>query len=82
VIDRDFARAGLSLPAQAIAALRSGIAAVKTSPFTCRKAGQGSVLRELLVPFGRSGHVALSEIEDGTNVAVLGVRHQLGEDRH
>jgi transketolase len=51
--------------------MRSGIATLKTSPFTCRKAGQSPFLRELIVPFGRSGYVALFEIEDETNVAVL-----------
>jgi hypothetical protein len=68
------------LPAQAIAALRSDIATVKTSPFTCRKAGKGPFMGELIVPFARSGHVALSEIENQTSVAVRAVRHQLGED--
>lgn len=72
----------LTLPTQAIAALQSGIATLKTSPFTCRKAGQSPFLRELIVPFGRSGYVALFEIEDEANVAVLAVRHQLEDDYH
>ena len=72
----------LSLPTQAIAALRSGIATLETSPFTCRKAGQSPFLRELIVPFGRSGYVALVEIEDETNVAALAVRLQLEDDYH
>ena len=70
----------LSLPEQAIAALRSGIATLKTSPFTCRKADQSPFLRELIVTFGRSGYVALFEIEGETDVAVLAVRHQLEDD--
>jgi plasmid stabilization system protein ParE len=70
----------LALPGQAIAALRSVIATLKTSPFTCRKAGQSPFLRELIVPFGRSGHVALFEIEDESHVSVLAVRHQLEDD--
>jgi plasmid stabilization system protein ParE len=72
----------LSLPTQAIAALQSGIATLKTSPFTCRKAGQSPFLRELIVPFGRSGYLALFEIEDDTSVAVLAVRHQVEDDYH
>lgn len=71
-----------NLPAQAIAALRSGIATLTTSPFTCRKAGQSPFLRELIVPFGRSGCVALFEIEDDSKVAVLAVRHQREDDYH
>ena len=72
----------LSLPTQAIAALRSGIATLKTSPFTCRKTGQSAFLRELIVPFGRSGCAALFEIEDQTSVAVLAVLHQRADDYH
>ena len=83
LLERELSRDGgcdLSLPTQAIAALRSGISTIKASPFTCRKAGQSPFLRELIVPFGRSGYVALFEIEDEANVAVLAVRHQLEDD--
>ncbi len=84
LLERELNRDGgdLALPGQAIAALRSGIATLKTSPFTCRQAGQSPFLRELIVPFGRSGYVALFEIEDETNVAVLAVRHQREDDYH
>ncbi len=84
LLERELSRAGgdLSLPTQAIAALQSGIATLKTSPFTCRKAGQSPFLRELVVPVGRSGYLALFEIEDDTSVAVLAVRHQLEDDYH
>lgn len=52
-------------------------------PFTCRKATpDNSFLRELLIPFGRSGYVALFEIEDGNTVTVLAVRHQREDDYH
>ena len=84
VLERELARDGgdPSLPEQALAALRAGIATLKTSPFTCRKAGQSPFLRELIVPFGHSGYVALFEIEDATNVVVVAVRHQLEDDYH
>lgn len=84
LLERELNRDGgdLALPDQAITALRSGIATLKTSPFTCRKAGQSPFLRELIVPFGRSGYVALFEIEDESQVAVLAVRHQLEDDYH
>jgi plasmid stabilization system protein ParE len=84
LLERELNRDGgdLTLPGQAIAALRSGIATLRTSPFTCRKAGQSPFLRELIVPFGRSGFVALFEIEDESNVVVLAVRHQLEDDYH
>jgi plasmid stabilization system protein ParE len=84
LLEHELSRDGndLSLPTQAIAALRSGIATPKTSPFTCRKAGQSPFLRELIVPFGRSGYVALFGIEDETNVSAFAVRHQLEDAYH
>ena len=82
VLEREFARAGgdLELAEQAIAAVRAGIATLKTSPFTCRKAGQSPFLRELIIPFGHSGYVALFEIVDPTDVVVTAVRHQFEDD--
>jgi plasmid stabilization system protein ParE len=84
VLERELARDGgdLTLPEQAMASLRAGFATLKTSPFTCRKAGQSPFLRELIIPFGRSGYVALFEIEDASNVVVVAVRHQLEDDYH
>jgi plasmid stabilization system protein ParE len=84
LLERELNRDGgdLDLPARAIAALRAGVATLKASPFTCRKAAQNPFLRELIVPFGRSGYVALFEIEDESSVAVLAVRHQLEDDYH
>lgn len=52
-------------------------------PFSCRKSDDSnSFLRELIIPFGKSGYVALFEIEDNTTITVLAVRHQLEEDYH
>ena len=82
VLERELARAGgdLELAEQAIVAVRAGFATLKTSPFTCRKAGQSPFLRELIIPFGHSGYVALFEIVDPTDVVVSAVRHQLEDD--
>jgi plasmid stabilization system protein ParE len=84
VLDRELARDGgdLALAEQAIAAIRAGIATLKASPFTCRKAGQSPFLRELIIPFGRSGYVALFEIEGAADVVISAVRHQLEDDYH
>ncbi len=53
-------------------------------PWSFRKAGQGSstTRRELVVPAGASGYVALYEIESMSRVQVLAVRHQLEQDYH
>lgn len=83
ILERELARDGnLALPEQAMAALLAGIATLRTSPFTCRKAGRSPFLRELVVSFGRTGYVALFEIEDDTQVTVLAVRHQREGDWH
>lgn len=84
VLEREATRKGgdLALAERALTALRAGIATLTTSPFTCRKAGQSPFLRELIIPFGRSGYVALFEIEDASNVVVVAVRHQLEDDYH
>ena len=84
VLERELARNGgnLSLVDQSLAAIRQGFATLRSSPFTCRKAGRSPFLRELIIPFGRSGYVALFEIEDPANVVVVAVRHLLEDDYH
>ena len=84
ILERELARDGgdLTLAEQALSAIRAGIDTLKTSPFTCRKAGRSPFLRELLVSFGRSGYVALFDIENSATVTILAVRHQLEEDYH
>lgn len=84
VLERELARDGgdLSLAEQAIGAIRAGFATLTNSPFTCRKSGQSPFLRELIIPFGRFGYVALIEIESATDVVVVAVRHQLEDDYH
>jgi plasmid stabilization system protein ParE len=84
VLERELARDGgdLALAELALTAMKVGIDTLRTSPFTCRKAGQSPFLRELVIPFGRSGYVALFEIEDASTVSVLAVRHQREDDYH
>lgn len=84
VLERELARTGgdLGLAEQALVAIRAGVATLKSSPFTCRKIGQSPFLRELIIPFGHSGYVALFEIVDPTDVVVSAVRHQLEDDYH
>ena len=52
-------------------------------PFACRKAvPDNPFLRELLIPFGSGGYVALFEIESESVVTILAVRHQREDDYH
>jgi len=84
LVERELARDGGDLErlAQAVDSQRAGFATLRSSPFTCRKAGSSHFLRELIVPFGGSGYVALFEIEDEATVTIVAVRHQLEDDYH
>lgn len=65
----------------AIDALRSAVQGhLSRTPFIYRKVGNNSFLRELIIPFGYSGYVALYEIEGSDTVNILAVRHQLEDD--
>lgn len=74
----DFDRAVL-----AMRTVRSAVEALTETAMRCRKAGDGKdpFLRELVVPFGRSGYLALFEII-GTVVVVAALRHQREGDYH
>lgn len=70
---------------KAQAAIAKSVELLEVFPFSCRKAvgGDGSpFLRELIIPFGGAGYVALFEIENGRTVNILAVRHQREDDYH
>jgi plasmid stabilization system protein ParE len=67
---------------QAINAIEGGLKLLERLPFTCRKVGASSFIRELVIPFGHTGYVALFEIVDDKTVLVAAVRHQREEDYH
>jgi plasmid stabilization system protein ParE len=67
----------------ALAAIEAAIRLLAFSPFSCRKARPANpFLRELVIPFGKAGYVALFEIEPGHVVNVIAIRHQREEDYH
>lgn len=72
----------LDVAERALGAITSAVDSLSRSPFIYRKAGQSPFLRELLIPFGHSGYVALFEIENASTVTILAVRHQLEDDYH
>jgi len=68
---------------RALDAIKTGIGTLEFSPFSCRKVTPGNAfLRELVIPFGTAGYVALFEIDDAQTVTVLAVRHQREDDYH
>lgn len=66
---------------RALEAIKHAIHSLEQSPFSYRKADAGSpFLRELVIPFGASGYVALFEIDNENSVTILAVRHQREDD--
>jgi plasmid stabilization system protein ParE len=67
----------------ALDAIREALGLLRFSPFSCRKAAAtgSAFIRELVIPFGKRGYVALYEIER-RHVTVLAVRHQREDDYH
>jgi len=66
-------------------AIAKAIELLEVFPFTCRKAlgGDGNpFLREFVVPYGRSGCVALFEIGNSDAVTLLAVRRRREEGCH
>ena len=85
ILERELERPGtgdLALAEKALNAMKDSLTSLSRSPFNCRKADQSPFLRELIIPFGRSGYVALFEVVDSTLVVIAAVRHQLEDDYH
>lgn len=68
---------------RARAAIERGYGLLADMPFACRKVDANNpLLRELVIPFGGAGYVALFEITDADTLTVLAVRHQREDDYH
>lgn len=80
ILDRDVT--DWALAERALEAIRHAITGLERSPFSYRKAsgGDSPFLREVVIPFGDSGYVALFEVEGGDVVTILAVRHQREDD--
>lgn len=72
----------LDTPLRAIEAIRDACGFLARSPFSCRKVGSSSFVRELIIPFGAYGYVALFEVVDDKTVLIGAVRHQRESDYH
>jgi plasmid stabilization system protein ParE len=71
----------VSAAERALDSIKAAVALLQFSAFSCRKATRNNpFLRELVIPFGSGGYVALFEIEARDRVSVLAVRHQREED--
>lgn len=74
----------LELAEQALAAIQSAADdLLARTPFSFRKSGRSPAWRELVIPFGSTGYVALYEIRRAAQVVIVhAVRHQREEDYH
>ena len=70
------------LPGRAVDAIRNEMRVLETNPYTCRKISGNPFERELIIPFGGSGYVALFEIIGDDEVVVSALRHQREDDYH
>ena len=58
-----------------------GIDFLTEFPWTCRNAiADNPFVRELVIPFGDTGHVALFEIDYKSSVTIFAIRHQREDD--
>jgi len=72
-----------SAATDAFKAIEKGWRFLELFPFSCRKVSSSNpFLREIIIPFGSRGYVALFEIENNETVTVLAIRHQLEQDYH
>ena len=72
----------LDVPDRAVQAIKAGMTFLESSPFACRKAGSSSFIRELIIPFGNTGYVALFEIVNNSTFIIGAIRHQREDDYH
>jgi plasmid stabilization system protein ParE len=82
LLERSQTAADLDHAHRAQEAIIGAVDSLTRVPFIYRKAGASPFLRELLIPFGSSGYVALFEIDDAKTVTILALRHQLEDDYH
>jgi plasmid stabilization system protein ParE len=70
--------------ARAVATIERAMKVLAEFPWSCRPstAVVGTRFRELIIPFGRQGYVALFELEGNEVVTVLAVRSQRESDYH
>jgi plasmid stabilization system protein ParE len=81
MLERD--GADLALAERALDAIRKAFRSLEFMPFSFRKAtSDNPFLREIVIPFGAGGDVALYEIENDETVTILAVRHQREDDCH
>jgi hypothetical protein len=80
LVERAIESGDFDLPGRAMDAIRHELRILHTNPFTCRIAEDNPFERELVIPFGSSGYVALFQVVHEREIWVTAVRHQREED--
>ena len=81
LLDRAETLEDLDVAEVAVKVIRQAVLShLSTTPYSSRKVGARSTLRELIVPFGKTGYVLRFDIRSPELVLVIGTRHQREED--
>lgn len=73
----------LEMADEAVKVIRqAALSHLSTTPYSYRKVGARSTLRELIIPCGTTGYVLRFDIRSPELVLVIGARHQREEDFH
>ena len=73
----------LDVADEAVKVIRqAALSHLSTMPYSYRKVGARSTLRELIIPFGTAGYILRFDIRSPELVLVIGARHQREEDVH
>jgi plasmid stabilization system protein ParE len=72
----------LGVAARAIESIKRACPLLAHSPLSCRRTGDSTFVRELIVLIGSSGYVAMFEIRNSRQVIVGAARHHDESDYH
>lgn len=83
LLDRAETLQQLDVADEAVRVIRqAALSHLSTTPYSYRKVGARSTLRELIIPFGTAGYILRFDIRSPELVLVIGARHQREEDFH
>ncbi len=83
LLDRAETLEQLGVADEALKVIRqAALSHLSTTPYSYRKVGARSTLRELIIPFGTTGYILRFDIRSPELVLVIGARHQREEDFH
>ena len=83
LLDRAETLEALNVADEAVNVIRqAALSHLSMTPYSYRKVGARSTLRELIIPFGTTGYILRFDIRSPELVLVIGARHQREEDFH